>query len=52
MNDDLRLDDPPQELLNDVLAAYLEAVARGETVDRHTLLAKHLATERGTGPFF
>jgi serine/threonine protein kinase len=52
MNDDLRLDDPPQELLNDVLAAYLEAVARGETVDRHTLLAKHLQLSEELARFF
>ncbi len=52
MNDDLRLDDPPQELLNDVLAAYLEAVARGEIVDRHTLLAKHLQLSEELARFF
>ncbi len=52
MNDDLRLDDPPQELLNDVLAAYLEAVARGETVDRHTLLAKHPQLSEELARFF
>ncbi len=52
MNDDLRPDDPQQEILNEVLAAYLEAVARGETVDRHTLVANHPQLSEELARFF
>ncbi len=52
MNDDSRLDGPQQEVLNDVLASYLEAIARGEAVDRHTFVANHpQLTEELTGFF-
>ncbi|MGO9108445.1 MAG: serine/threonine-protein kinase [Thermoguttaceae bacterium] len=52
MNDDLRPDDPQQESLNDVLAAYLEAIARGEAVDRHTLVANHAKLTDELAAFF
>ncbi len=41
MHDDQRVDDPQEEVLNGVLAAYLEAIARGEAVDRRALVANH-----------
>ena len=41
MTDDLRADNPQQEVLHEVLASYLEAIGRGEAVDRHTLVANH-----------
>ena len=52
MNDDLRADDPQQEVLNEVLAAYLEAIARGEAVDRHDPRGKSSEAGQGVEPFF
>ncbi|MGA2259758.1 MAG: serine/threonine-protein kinase, partial [Thermoguttaceae bacterium] len=52
MHDDLRMDDPQQEVLNGVLAAYLEAIARGEAVDRHTLVANHPQLSEELAHFF
>jgi len=52
MNDDLRPDDPQQKVLNEVLAAYLEAIARGETIDRQTLVANHPKQAKELNGFF